>query len=204
MPASRILVGEFGRPHGVRGLVHVRSYTAEPAAIAAYGPLSDEGGARTFALKWLAEGLVQVEGIADRDAAAKLTGTRLYVARDALPAPDEDEFYLADRIGLRAETAAGESLGTVLAVEDFGAGTVVTLRDANGRDTSLPFTRAVVPVVEVAAGRIVVAPPAELVVAPQPGDGDSDDDGRGEVQPGETPRPRRPSMRRRSGGRDAA
>ena len=68
--SRRILVGEFGRPHGVRGLIHVRSFTAEPAAIAAYGSLSDEGGARSFALKWLSEGLVQVEGVADRDAAA--------------------------------------------------------------------------------------------------------------------------------------
>lgn len=198
MPASRILVGEFGRPHGVRGLIHVRSYTAEPAAIAGYGPLSDEGGARVFALKWLADGLVQVEGIADRDAAARLTGTRLYVDRAALPETEEDEFYLSDLIGLRAETGSGENLGTVAAVEDFGAGSVITIRDVNGRDTLLPFTRAVVPVVEVAAGRVVVAPPEEQTVPPQPGDGAD------EVQAGDTPRPRRPSMRRRSGGRDAA
>lgn len=196
MPASRILVGEFGRPHGVRGLIHVRSYTAEPAAMAGYGPLSDEGGARRFALKWLADGLVQVEGIADRDAAAKLTGTRLYVDRAALPETEEDEFYLSDLVGLRAETEAGEVLGTVTAVEDFGAGSVITIRDANGRDTPLPFTRAVVPVVEIAAGRVVVVPPEEMVVPPQPGEDT--------VQGGETPRPRRPSMRRRSGGRDAA
>ena len=192
--SRRILVGEFGRPHGVRGLIHVRSHTAEPAAIAGYGPLSDEGGARSFVLKWLADGLVQVEGVADRDAAARLTGTRLYVAREALPPPEEDEFYLSDLIGLRAETEAGEVLGTVAAVEDFGAGSLVTLRDANGRETLLPFTKAVVPVVEVAAGRIVVVPPGELEVPPQPG----------EAEAGDTPRPRRPSLRRRSGGRDAA
>lgn len=199
MSASRrILVGEFGRPHGVRGLIHVRSHTAEPAAIAGYGPLSDESGERRFVLKWLAEGLVQVDGVTDRDAAAKLTGTRLFVAREALPATEEDEFYLSDLIGLRAETEAGETVGTVTAVEDFGAGTIITLRDANGKDTLLPFTRAAVPVVDVAGGRIVVAPPEEQVVPPQPGEGD------GEVQPGDTPRPRRPSMRRRSGGRDAA
>jgi 16S rRNA processing protein RimM len=195
MSASRrILVGEFGRPHGVRGLVHIRSYTAEPAAIASYGPLSDESGTRRFVLKWLAEGLVQVEGVTDRDAAAKLTGTRLYVEREALPPPEEDEFYLADLIGLRAETEGGEALGTVSSVEDFGAGSVITLRDANGREMLIPFTKAAVPVVEIAAGRIVVAPPAEEVVPPQPG----------EAEAGDTPRPRRPSMRRRSGGRDAA
>jgi 16S rRNA processing protein RimM len=190
----RILVGEFGRPHGVRGLIHLRSHTAEPAAIAGYGPLSDESGARRFVLKWLAEGLVQVEGVADRDAAAKLTGTRLYVDREALPPTEEDEFYLSDLIGLRAETEGGEVLGTVSAVEDFGAGSIVTLRDENGRESLFPFTRAVVPVVEIAAGRIVIVPPEEQVVPPQPG----------EAEAGDTPRPRRPSMRRRSGGRDAA
>jgi 16S rRNA processing protein RimM len=190
----RILVGEFGRPHGVRGLIHLRSHTAEPAAIAGYGPLSDESGARRFVLKWLAEGLVQVEGVADRDAAAKLTGTRLYVDREALPPTEEDEFYLSDLIGLRAETEGGEVLGTVSAVEDFGAGSIITLRDENGRESLFPFTRAVVPVVEIAPGRIVIVPPEEQVVPPQPG----------EAEAGDTPRPRRPSMRRRSGGRDAA
>ncbi|HEY8614542.1 MAG TPA: ribosome maturation factor RimM [Roseomonas sp.] len=192
--SRRILVGEFGRPHGVRGLIHVRSHTAEPAALAGYGPLSDESGARSFVLKWLADGLVQVEGVADRDAAAKLTGTRLYVDRNALPPPEEEEFYLADLIGLRAETEGGEVLGSVSAVEDFGAGSVITLRNENGRETLLPFTKAVVPVVEIAAGRIVVVLPDEQVVPPQPG----------EAEAGDTPRPRRPSMRRRSGGRDVA
>ena len=195
MSASRrILVGEFGRPHGVRGLIHVRSHTAEPAAIAGYGPLLDEGGAQRFALKWLADGLVQVEGVTDRDAAARLTGTRLYVERDALPPPEEDEFYLADLIGLRAETAEGASLGTVTAVEDFGAGSLLTLRDETGRETLLPFTRAVVPVVEVAAGRVLVALPEEQVIPPQPGEAEAVD----------VPQPRRASGRRRTGGRDAA
>jgi 16S rRNA processing protein RimM len=190
----RILVGEFGRPHGVRGLIHVRSHTAEPASMAAYGPLSDESGERRFVLEWLAEGLVRVEGVTDRDAAAKLTGTRLYVDRERLPEPAEDEFYLTDLIGLRAVTEGGEDLGTVASVDDFGAGSFVTLRDAEGRDTLVPFTRAVVPVVDMAGGRITVVPPAEMVVAPQPGEAESTSE----------PLPRRPSLRRRSGGRDAA
>ena len=193
----RILVGEFGRPHGVRGLVHLRSHTAEPAAIAGYGPLSDESGARRFVLSWRTEGLVAVEGVTDRDAAARLTGTKLYVDRAALPATEEDEFYLADLIGLPAETAEGVALGTVAALEDFGAGTVLTLRDAEGREILLPFTRAVVPVVE--AARIIVVLPSEDVVPPQPGEAESVD----------TPRPRRNVMRRPpgyrgGGGRDAA
>ncbi|WP_426956899.1 ribosome maturation factor RimM [Muricoccus radiodurans] len=190
----RILVGEFGRPHGVRGLIHVRSHTAEPAAIAGYGPLLDEGGTRHFVLQWLADGLVRVEGVTDRDAAARLTGTKLYVERDSLPATEEDEFYLTDLIGLRAVAEDGADLGTVSAVEDFGAGSVLTLRDGAGRETLIPFTRAVVPVVDVAGGRITVVPPDSIEVPPQPGEAEASSD----------PLPRRAPLRRRSGGRDAA
>ncbi len=165
MGAKRILVGEIGRPHGVRGLVRLRSFTADPAAIAAYGPLTDESGARRFALTLKADGLAQIEGVADRDAAARLTGTGLYVERDRLPpVEDPEEFYLADLIGLAAGTEAGQSLGRVRAVEDHGAGTFLVLDGPPER--MVPFTRAVVPVVDLAGGRIVVNPPAEIEVPP--------------------------------------
>ncbi|RAI60038.1 ribosome maturation factor RimM [Roseicella frigidaeris] len=170
---ARILVGEIGRPHGVRGLVKLRSFTADPAAIAAYGPLTDETGGRRFALTLLAEGLARIEGVADRDAAARLTGTRLYVAREALPAPAAEEYYLVDLIGLRAETAAGLGLGRVRAVEEHGAGAFLVLEGEAGDERLVPFTRAAVPVVDIAGGRLVVAPPEEVTVPP----GGSDDDG---------------------------
>lgn len=172
---KRVLVGEIGRPHGVRGLVKLRSFTADPAAIAAYGPLTDETGTRRFALALVAEGLARIEGVADRDAAARLTGTRLYVERDRLPPPaDPEEYYLADLIGLPAETEAGEPLGTVRAVEDHGGGPFLVVADAAGRERLLPFTRAVVPVVDLAGGRLVVAPPREITVAPgTPGAGEA-------------------------------
>jgi 16S rRNA processing protein RimM len=160
MREGMILLGEIGRPHGVRGLVRVRSFTADPADLTAYGPLSD-GGGRSFALTLLAPDLARIEGVSDRDAAARLTGTKLYVPRAALPAPEEDEFYLADLEGLRAETEAGESLGTVLAVEDHGAGAFLVLSGPPER--LVPFTRAAVPVVDVEGGRVVVVPPEEVV-----------------------------------------
>jgi 16S rRNA processing protein RimM len=162
----RILVGEIGRPHGVRGLVKLRSFTADPDAIAAYGPLTDESGARRYALTLLGGGLARVQGVEDRDAAARLTGTRLYVERDRLPPPGEEEFYLADLIGLAAETEGGEGLGRVRAVEDHGAGTFRVLEGAVGGERLVPFTRAAVPVVDVAGGRLVVAPPAEVAAPP--------------------------------------
>ena len=163
-PAGRILVGEIGRPHGVRGLVKLRSFTADPAAIASYGPLTDATGERRFALTLLADGLARVEGVEDREAAARLTGTALYVERASLPPPEEDEFYLADLVGLRAETAAGEPLGRVRSVEDNGAGAFLALDGPPER--FVPFTRACVPVVDTAGGRVVVELPEETAVPP--------------------------------------
>ncbi len=163
MDGSMILLGEIGRPHGVRGLVRVRSFAAAPGGLTAYGPLFDARG-RRFALTLLAEGLARIEGVADRDAAAALTGTKLYVPRSALPPPGEEEFYLADLVGLAAVTAQGESLGAVRAVEDHGAGAFLVLSGPPER--LIPFTRACVPVVDLAARRLVVVPPAEVVAGP--------------------------------------
>jgi 16S rRNA processing protein RimM len=168
MSPDRILLGQFARPHGVRGLVRVQSFTADPADIAAYGPVSDEAGTRTFRLRVVQPGempVVAVEGVADREAAAKLTGTRLYVARDRLPAPAEDEFYHADLIGLAVEDASGRRLGTIAAVNDHGAGAFLEI-DTAAQPLLLPFTRAAVPVVDLAGRRVVIAPPAEVVVPP--------------------------------------
>ena len=166
MDGKRILVGEIGRPHGVRGLVKLKSFTSEPASIASYGPLTDASGARRFAVTWKGDGIAAVEGVTDRDAAQRLTGTKLYVARDRLPQTEEDEFYLSDLIGLSAVTGTGEPAGIVKAVEDHGAGPFLVLAK-DGRETEVPFTRAAVPQVDVAAGRVVVQPLAEIFVQPQ-------------------------------------
>ena len=163
MPADRILLGVIGRPHGVHGLVHVTSHTADPADLTAYGPLFDDCG-RRFTLHWRGEGLVevaeQVNGaaikVADRRAAEKLTNTRLYVARSALPPPEEDEFYLADLIGLDAMDTSGTRIGTVTAFHDYGAGASLEIACPDAPSLLVPFTRAAVPVVDVSAGRVVV------------------------------------------------
>ncbi len=178
-----VCLGVIVAPHGVRGAVKIKTFTELPENIAAYGPLSDEKGRRQFTLRhFRVQGEVivaQLEGIADRDAAEGLKGLRLYVPRAALPAPEEDEFYLADLVGLPAETAEGKRVGTVLAVHDFGAGDVLELRQPIGGTIFLPFTRAVVPVVDIAGGRLVVDPPPEVEVKPTPGsaeDGGEDED----------------------------
>jgi 16S rRNA processing protein RimM len=169
---KRVMVGEIGRPHGVRGLVRLRAFTEDPAAIAAYSPLTDEAGTRRFVVTLKGGDIAAIEGIADRDAAQRLTGTRLYVERDRLPPPAEEEFYLTDLIGLDAVTEGGQRLGTIRAVEDHGAGAFLAV-EGDGREHLLPFTKAVVPVVDIAGGRVTVALPGEIVVAPQPGEEDA-------------------------------
>lgn len=166
------MVGEIGRPHGVRGLVRLRAFTEDPAAIAAYSPLTDETGAKRFAITLKGGDIAAIEGVADRDAAQRLTGTRLYVDRDRLPPPEDDEFYLTDLIGLAAVTEGGEALGTIRAVEDHGGGPFIIVAGA-GREHLLPFTRAIVPVVDIAGGRVTVVLPGEIIVQPQPGEDDA-------------------------------
>ena len=184
MADQRILMGVIGRPHGVRGLVHVHSYTADPADLPDYGPFSDEAspgkGGRTFTLAWASEGVARVtehvDGrevkLADRNAAQALVNVRLYVDRDRLPPPeDEDEFYLADLIGLRAVSPDGKEIGRVDTVHDYGAGASLEI----GR-LLVPFTRACVPVVDLAGGTVTVVPPDEVDV---PDDGARDEEAAG-------------------------
>jgi 16S rRNA processing protein RimM len=164
---KRVLLGEIGRPHGVRGLVRLHAFTADPKAIGGYGPLTDEAGTKCFAITAMPGGLGKIEGVADRDAAARLTGTKLYIERDRLPPPDDpDEFLLCDLEGLKAFTDDGTELGTVRAVEEYGAGPFLVI-GGQGGERLLPFTKAAVPVVDIAAGRITVVPPPEVTVEPQ-------------------------------------
>jgi 16S rRNA processing protein RimM len=172
VPEHRILLGVIGRPHGVQGLVHVTSHTADPAALAGYGPLSDEAG-RRFTLAWKGEGVAELREdrggvwvpITDRDAAARLANMPLYVQRDALPEPAQDEFYLADLIGLQATDADGTALGAVVSVHDYGAGASLEIT-RDGASLLVPFTRAAVPEVDVAGGRIAIVLPAEVDAEP--------------------------------------
>lgn len=171
MTQKLILLGRFGAPHGVRGEIRLQSFTGDPLAIGAYGPLTDKSGAKSFTLLSLRpQGkdmlVARVEGVADRTGAERLTGVELYLPRDRLPAPeDEDEFYLTDLVGLRAQTREGVPIGTVVALLNFGAGDILEIAPAQGGETLMfPFTKAVVPVVSVAEGRLVIEPPAETEV----------------------------------------
>jgi 16S rRNA processing protein RimM len=167
MPDARILLGVIGRPHGVRGLVHVVSYTADPADLTSYGKLADDAG-RQWSLVWRGTGVAELrdaQGVAltDRNAAEKLVNTRLYIDRDRLPKPATDEFYLSDLVGLTATAPEGAELGRVTVVHDYGAGASLEIV-GEGAPLLVPFTRACVPEVDLARGRVVIVPPAEVAV----------------------------------------
>jgi 16S rRNA processing protein RimM len=167
----RVCVGVVTGAHGVRGAVRVKSFTAEPEDVAVYGPVEDERGDRRFTLRLVgnAKGVLiaQIAGIEDRNAAEALRGLRLYLPREALPPPGEEEYYHADLIGLAAALADGTPVGTVRAVHDFGAGDTLEIDRAAGQPVMVPFTRAVVPVVDIEGGRLVLDPPEGLLDPPK-------------------------------------
>ena len=157
-------VGRIGAAHGARGEVKLWSFTADPMAIKDYGALATEDGKRTFTIETLRPGkdflVARLSGVTDRTAAEKLGNLDLYIARDRLPPAEADEFYHADLIGLTAIGTDGRELGTVIAIHNFGASDLIEMRPTQGGATvMLPFTEAIVPVVDIAGGRIVVDPP---------------------------------------------
>ncbi|HEY1856969.1 MAG TPA: ribosome maturation factor RimM [Acidocella sp.] len=164
-----ILMGVIGKPHGVRGLVRVNSFAEESDSLASY-PLTDRNG-RRFALAWLHDNVAQLSEvtaqgnrpITDRNEAETLTNTELFTPRSSLPAADEEEFYLADLIGLKAMSESGAEIGTIAAVHDYGGGSSLEIMPGA---LLVPFTRAAVPVVDVSSGHVVIVPPAEVTVAP--------------------------------------
>jgi 16S rRNA processing protein RimM len=162
--ADRVVLAIITAPHGVKGMVRIKTFTAEPDALARYAPLETETGERIeLDIVGAQKGvlLARVKGIADRDQAERLKGARLYLPRAALPAPEEDEYYHADLLGLPAELGDGTPLGTVRAIHGYGAGDSLEIERETGAPLIVPFTRAAVPVVDLARRRVVVAPPEE-------------------------------------------
>lgn len=170
----RILLGQIGAAHGIRGDVTIRTFTSEPDDIAAYGPLSDKTGTKSFKIKVVrvtGKGVVaRIDGVTDRNGAEALRNVELYVARDKLPKTDAAEFYHADLVGLATVDATGTVTGQVVSVQNFGAGDLLEVR-FNGTASSdfIPFTDACVPVVDLSQRRVTVVPP-EMTGEPEPED----------------------------------
>lgn len=161
---KRILLGRIAGAHGIRGDVLIETFTAVPENIGAYGRLWDAGGERTFKVeraRATPRGVVaRLEGIDDRNGAEALKGIELYVDRGLLPAAAEGEFYHTDLIGLDAVDPRGKPVGTIVAVQNYGAGDLLEVRLTGAGKTELvPFTDAAVPEVDIAARRVVVVLP---------------------------------------------
>ena len=171
--ADRIRVARIGAAHGIRGEVKLWSFTEDPMAVANYGPLETEDGARRFEIEVLRPAkdflVARIAGIGDRDAAASLCNLDLFVPRERLPPiEDADTYYHADLIGLSAVTQDGTALGTVTAVHNFGAGDLIEIAPAaGGEPLLLPFTETVVPTIDMAARKLVIVPPNVIVVPPE-------------------------------------
>jgi 16S rRNA processing protein RimM len=174
--SKRLLMGRIGAAHGIKGEVRILSFTEEPLALKGYGPFMTNKPGLTIeieAARATTNVLVaRLKGVTDRTAAEKLNGVELYVDRDRLPPPDdEDDFYHSDLIGLDARLGDGSVLGKVVAIPNFGASDLIEVRDERSGDTYLyPFTKAVVPHVHVAEGYLVIEVPVEA----EPGEEEPD------------------------------
>jgi 16S rRNA processing protein RimM len=190
-----VCVAEIGAAHGVAGEVRLRAFTTDPLAIARFGPLQaeDGSGVTIAAMRPGKDCLIaRLVGVSDRTAAERLCNVKLYVPREKLPAIDEPEtYYHADLIGLTAVGPDGAAVGRVTAVQNFGAGDLLEVQPAAGGPTMLlPFTDAVVPVVDIGGGRVVVNPPPEPTNPPLEGEGWSpkrSEGGRGGVKKSHRP-----------------
>jgi 16S rRNA processing protein RimM len=166
MTVQQICVAKIGAAHGVHGAVRLWTFTEDPFAVKRYGPLSTKDGTRRFEITTAraAKGhlVATLKGVTTRDEAERLNGLELYVAREKLPKADEGEYYHADLIGLAAVTEAGEPIGRLIAIHNFGAGDIIEIAPSQGATMLLPFTNAVVPIVDIAGGRVVIELPGEI------------------------------------------
>lgn len=165
--SDTICVGTVSGAFGVQGEVRLKSFTADPEAIADYAPLTTEDGSRSFDIQ-LTRAVkggfaARLSGVRSKEDADALRGTRLFALRDRLPALPDDEFYHADLIGLSVQDTGGAVLGTVKAVLNHGAADLLEVQVPGASTTVLlPFTQAAVPTVDLASGRIVADPPDGL------------------------------------------
>lgn len=164
---DRVIVGALGGSFGVKGEVRLKSFCADPAAIADYVPLFTEDG-RAFQQVVLTGQLkngfsAQISGIVTKEDADALRNVTLYAARSAMPPADENEYYYADLIGLTVKDTGGATLGVVKTVVDHGAGDLLEITLPGSSETVLvPFTHAAVPTVDLASKTIIADPPEGL------------------------------------------
>ncbi|MFU8822950.1 ribosome maturation factor RimM [Yoonia sp.] len=164
---DRVIVGMIGGSFGVKGEVRLKSFCADPMAIADYTPLYTENGdsiTQVVLTGQLKGGFTaRLSGVVTKEDADALRNIALYAERATMPSLPDDEYYYADLIGMTVLDTGGTKLGQVKSVVDHGAGAILELHVPGQAETVLlPFTQAAVPTVDLAAGRIIADPPAGL------------------------------------------
>ncbi|WP_316858346.1 ribosome maturation factor RimM [uncultured Cohaesibacter sp.] len=166
-PKDKICIAQIGAAHGVRGEVRLKLFSDDPDAFFQYGPLENADGSRRFEIQSARLSktvyVCRIKGLNDRNEAESLNGVRLYVDRDKLPELEEEEFYHSDLIGLEARLEDGTSLGSIVAIQDFGAGDMLDVMPARGKGYYIPFTREAVPEIHVSEGYVLIVPPEGLL-----------------------------------------
>ncbi len=163
---DRICIGAIAGAFGIVGEVRLKSFCSQPEDIASYGPVFSEDGTRQFRItltRPVAGGYgARIGGVNTREDAEALRGTSLFIDREKLPSLPDDEFYYADLVGLDALDTGGEVLGKVMAVHNHGAGDIIEISSTRHKSALLlPFTKVIVPNVDLAAGRLIVDLPEE-------------------------------------------
>ncbi len=164
--SKRILIGEIATAHGIKGFVKVRSFVDDEELLEGDAVFTKETGDKTIkitlknALKgdWVAE----VKGVADRNEAERLRGTKLYIDRDAMPETDDGEYYIEDLKGLRVVDKDGKEIGTVLSIENFGASDLIDIKPESGASFYIPFTDDTVLDVDFESGAITIEMPETI------------------------------------------
>ncbi|MGJ8529516.1 ribosome maturation factor RimM [Maritalea sp.] len=167
--SKRVLMGQIGAAHGIQGQVRIKSHTEDPLALKNYSPLTTNRPGLEIVIKKARLNktviVASISGVADRTAAEALNGVKLYVNRDQLPeTQDEDEFYQADLIGLEARFTDGKKYGTITAIQNHGAGDILEIRPVRGPSDLLPFTKKIIPEINVAEGYVILELPLEIEV----------------------------------------
>ncbi|MCV0425116.1 MAG: ribosome maturation factor RimM [Roseibium sp.] len=170
--SQKVLMAKIGAAHGIRGEVRVKPFGDDPLSFTDYGVLTTKDGNRSFevdrARVQKTVVITKFKEISDRNQAEELNGVELFVDRDQLPEPDEDEFYYSDLNGLSVEDQSGKPMGKIVAVQDFGAGDLLEIRPKRGRTFYVPFTKEFVPEIRLADGVVVLDLPEDYLSEGKP------------------------------------
>jgi 16S rRNA processing protein RimM len=175
----QLVIGQIVRPHGIRGEVVVEVTTDDPAArVAAGSELAATGQASVRASGGPGPGALRIEavrphqgrliiafeGVVDRDGAEELRGIRLCVDSAEVGEPDDpDEFHDFQLVGLSVQLPDGEPVGTITRINHGPGADMLIVERPDGRESLIPFVTAIVPTVDLAAGRVVITPPEGLL-----------------------------------------